>query len=401
MKTSYFKKKHMFFLISSAFALLCIFFADLSKMYFLEHIRQAPKSSSYINLYVLLSMILFPCIAFFSDVWCRKKILLFSLLSLCISVFFLYKKQFLLSTLFFTLSPVTSVARAAYCDVHITNKREPNIVDTFLIQPLPWILAPIIFTQQTSFFRTTLSLGIILFVISHFFKDKIDRQFNKSHFGIGEALRKYGVKASLIIIISFALSNTAWSMLFYRLEDSKKVLEISKYFSLAPGIAFLAGAFFARLIIRRKKIFFLPLNDRSKKAAETDDYYKLLIFVSLGLVPFFSFVVFLNWILNDYEGNIVFSLLPGFTLLGGVFIPAIYSFFGSRIGYHSLGVVYATIEVIQSLAEYSGANLEEINIFKPSFNLALIVIFLTFLSLIGINLLTVGKYHRNHEVSFE
>ncbi|NGX63834.1 MAG: hypothetical protein KR126chlam6_01250, partial [Candidatus Anoxychlamydiales bacterium] len=257
MRSSILSKKNTIVLLSSLFPLACIFFAEGVKMYFLELVRAVPNHEQYITYSIYITVLAYPLLAYLSDIWCRKKVLLISLFFLLLSIIFLYFKNFVLSMCFFSIAPVTAVAQAAYCDVHITNEREPNIINTFIIQALPWLIFPFLFNQISSVFISILISGFFLLLLTLFyFKDNRDKDLKKYSFGILEATKKYGLKTCIVIIAAFFLANWAWSMFFYRLEERLGVAVISKYFLLAPGLAFLLGAIFARMIIHRNKILF-------------------------------------------------------------------------------------------------------------------------------------------------
>jgi hypothetical protein len=227
---------------------------------------------------------------------------------------------------------------------------------------------------------------VLLLIIFFFSKDARDKELKKYSFGILEAFNKYGIKTCIIIIIAFFLANWAWSMFFYRLEERLPFSIISKYFLLAPGLAFFLGAIFARMIIQRDKILFFHYS-KNKKSINADNQFKLLIIIFLGLIPFFIFINLISIIMNISTKDSFMQILPELTLLGGFIIPLIYSFFSSRLGYHSLGLVFAILEIVGSLSESVGAWFETFNILSNYYYLGFLALFITIISTLLLRLL--------------
>ncbi len=375
-------------LLSASIAIFCIFYGDWGKMYYYETIKEFTNVSYYLNLNVFISTGAYLLLAFLSDIWCRKKMLYLSTLMLISSGFFLRFHHPMLSTIAISIAPVTPIAIAAYCDVHMSNDREPNVINTFMIRPLPWMLFPLVYQDIKLFFLTDIALGILVAIFTIWlFVDYRDKDNKKFSFGILDAVKVYGLRVCIAISIAFFFTNWAWSMLFYYLEKVENGSVVATNFMLSPGICFFLGAAFSRVLIRKKRIFTTYFEEKSSQIFKAT-YLKLIIYISIGIIPFVIFISLLISILNGDHSNVVLNSLPLFTFLGGVFIPSIYAFFGSQLKYHSLGLVYAALEVVQSVSEFTGAEVGTLPFFKEELNhIVTFAIFLSLLSLVVLNTL--------------
>lgn len=380
MRDAYKSKKNALFL-NSLIVIFSVFFGDWGKMYYYDTIKSFPNPQAFINLNVIISSGAYLILSFLSDIWCRKKMLYFSVLLLLFSGLFLKVGFPMLSTIFIAIAPVTPIAIAAYCDVHVANDREPNVINAFMIRPLPWMLFPFVYKSINGFFMLSMLLGALVSVmLICWFADNRDKDARKFNLGILEAIRVYGMRVVVSLSCAFYLSNWAWSLLFYYLEGVENESIVASNFMLSPGICFFLGAVFARTVIRKKSIFTVPFKG---KPIRKSNHLRLIIYLSMGAIPFIIFISYLVSLLNGDRSNVVLNSLPLFTFFGGVFIPAIYAFFGSRLEYHSLGFVYAWLEVVQSLSEYTGAKIETFTFFKGDLNHIIIFsIALSFIALI-------------------
>lgn len=315
-----------------------------------------------------------------------------------LAVYFIFRKMWIVGTILYSCAPLTSVARAAFCDIHVTNQRDPNVIDTFLVESLPWIFAPVIFHSNAIFFLYTVIIGCCLILCSIFFQDWVDRGANKFSIGLLEAPQKYGLKTCLVIISAFAVLQIAYNILETRFDNIAAITNPIHSSSFLLGIGFFLGAIIARLLIRRKKVFLEIINTENKKSY-VDNYYKLIITISISLAPFLLILSAFHWYINGQENEYLFSLLPGLTLLGGLFIPTLYAFFGSRVSFHSLGLLYAFIEITNSLSEFFGELLQGLQILSSNLALVSSVILLTFISFLIIMIITIKnkdtQFHDN------
>lgn len=239
-----------------------------------------------------------------------------------------------ISLLLYSIGAITPIARAAYCDVHITNKRVPNIINTFLIQPIPWIF---FFKLTFSDLRSVIALflaGFLMIFFTFLFKDKRDKDHRKLSFGFKDIREEYGWILCSRILVAFFLSNSIWNMLQYFFEEKAPHQVTSDYFSIGQGIAFLAGAAIARFIdIDKKKMLGLV-------------FVLIATFVTIQLIE------------GETVGDQRLVLRPifiAFTFFGGIGLPLIYAFFGRKAALHEQGMLYGLLESIQTGTEWTGS----------------------------------------------
>ncbi len=320
--------------------LAVIVIGELFKIFFFEEVRQISGHEQdfkkYIDLANLVQLFLSPFMGFVSDKFGRRLLIVATLGCLCLSAFFLKAVPSLnLAVWLYGIGTVTPIARAAYCDVHITNKRVPNIINTFIVQPIPWLIVyKISFTNWISF-STILSIGLLTIVLVYFyFKDNEDHSKRKTSFEFENIKREYGWGLCLRILIAFSISNCLWNMLQYYFEETGSVHLTAGVFSLSQGAMFFLGCVIARLLdIEVKKI--------------------------LGLIFVFTAILLsvqsLQWALEGYGSDIVPSIFATFTFFGGIILPSLYAFFGRKADIHEQGVLYGLLESIQTLTESAGA----------------------------------------------
>ena len=353
---------------SSIIALYLVFYSDWGKMYFFTEIKQFPNFQVYISYAILISFVSYLLISLLSDIWSRKKILLISAFSMLMSSLFIKLKFPSLATLFFVLSPLTSVAQAGYCDVHLKGSRDPNIVNTFFFQPLPWLILYKL-TNRANFFQLTLLLGVIGVLFALLFSDSHDKELHfpneiptrfLSRFRVNEVIKKHGWLVCILVPLSFWLVNSGWSLAFLNLEENVKTKVALKYSSFSFGIMFLIGVFIARLIINSRG--FIEIKVRNKiKGRVNDKLYIVLIVTLIAIIFLMVTDSYLSgfFFSSDSNSSTVTKSLSSMTAIGGILIPVIYVLFGSRLGYHSLGLVYVLLELTQSSSEIVGVKIME------------------------------------------
>ena len=95
-----------------------------------------------------------------------------------LSVFLLYNGFFWIAIIIDGIfCNVTPIARAAYCDVHTCSGRTPNIINTFIVQSIPWIFLPFLNWNgyNPSFIILALISLLLLLSSIFFFKDFRDK----------------------------------------------------------------------------------------------------------------------------------------------------------------------------------------------------------------------------------
>ncbi|MEM7174500.1 MAG: hypothetical protein AAF443_01025 [Chlamydiota bacterium] len=376
--------------ISSLITLYLVFYSDWGKMYFFTEIKKFANFKIYISYAILIPFVSYFLISLLSDIWSRKKVLLISAFFMLMSTFFINFNFPLLGTLFFVLSPLTSVSQAGYCDTHLKESRDPNIVNTFFFQPLPWLILYKL-SDQLSFFKITLLLGVIGFLIAFLFSDPHDKELrfpnensdnSSNKFGVKEVVEKHGWLICILIPLSFWFVNSGWSLAFLNLEEHVKAQTALKYSSFSFGTMFLLGVFIARLIISSSGFIEIKVKDNINGGIN-DKLYIVLIVTLIAIIFLMmadSYLYEFFFSLNSSRETITKSL-SSMTAIGGILIPVIYALFGSRLGYHSLGVVYVLLELTQSSSEIFGVKvMEYFPAVKNPFFLTSSVVSLSFVS---------------------
>lgn len=370
-------RHHESFLYSKVFwlsliPLLIIVLAEIFKIVFLDEIRlffsgDELGMKAYLEKLTIFQLICMPLVGFLSDKIGRKKVLLSSLMALFLSVFLLkMHAHIFVTTFFYALGAVIPVARAAYCDVHTTNQRVPNVINTFLVQPIPWIVFFRISFMNWSSWPAFISAASVFFVALLFFKDRSDRRHTLTPYKFEGITKAGGLSVFLRVICAFIAANSIWTILQYYLEEKQSFIEINQYFSLSQGVAFFLGVLIARFVeIDTKKMFGLN---------------------SVITAVFISLQVLVWWITN-YEWDIIPFIFVVFTFFGGIGQPLIYSLFGRKASIHEQGVLYGFIESCQLFTEWVGsASLNHVSVFQDPSAIVTVVLIGSFVSV----LLTIG-----------
>jgi hypothetical protein len=331
----------------SLLPLSMIIFGEMFKIFFYAEFQKVQERDSYIDWWMLLQLVLAPLLGLLSDKFCRKKILLLTLCSLILSAAFLRLAIFLqgpsdisqglfeLSLVLYSLGAVTPIARAAYCDVHISNQKTPNIINTFLVQPLPWI-----FFYKFTFNTFGSFIGLILFGVAiaaialFYFVDQRDRKQRRLSLRFKKIREEYGWGLCSRILIAVFISNSAWNLLQFYFEENESIGIANQYFSLAPGVAFLGGVIIARLLeIDLKKMIGL-------------------VFAFIGI---FTLIQFIEGAATGNFNTVLRPIFISFTFFGGIGLPLIYAFFGRNADLHEQGVLYGLLDSFQKLTEWTGS----------------------------------------------
>jgi membrane protein implicated in regulation of membrane protease activity len=203
--------------------------------------------------------------------------------------------------------------------------RIPNIVNTFLVQPLPWLCMPLLHSINLQSIVTFSILGCVLLLVCVHFRDFRDHQINNK-----TTLKKL-FKPNLILLgLAFFILNGQWEILFYISSNIKNINELNISFFLFEGVAFFTGVLITRLIK------FDP---------------KKMIKALFSLVFATILLNYLMEVLFNQKTNITPELYLEFTLLGGLGLPLFYAFYGTQVAVHEQGITYGCLESIQSLSE--------------------------------------------------
>lgn len=327
------------FLISTI-PLILIIVSEIFKIFFFQELSTLKDKEKYIGWWTLAQLILSPTLGMISDGFCRKKMLIFTLFSLVLSAIFLKMGwSIIIALILYSIGAVTPIARAAYCDVHITNRRVPNIINTFIVQPIPWIFfykfsfsSPSQLTSWPSYLL--FSSGILMTIICWiWFKDERDKEHRKLSFRFKGIREEYGWLLCLRVLLAFFLSNMIWNMLQYFFEEETSNQVAKSYFSIGPGLAFLVGALIARYIdIDKKKMLGL-----------------IFLFIAV-----FSGLLFLEGRAEEHAHSIR-PIFVAFTFFGGIGLPLIFAFFGRKADLHEQGVLYGLLDSFQTATEWTGS----------------------------------------------
>ena len=386
-------------------SLFCIFFQEQARIIFFREfagIKNTDLQGSLTLWWAVGQCIGFPIMGYFSDVMSRKKVLGFCLVCLTLSLVFLHFGYIYSSIVFYSIGAVSAVARAAFCEIHVEHiehklreKRAPNILYTFIIQPLPWLFFaygvfnfPGIFHNFS--YLTTIQ-GVVLFhLIWNYLEDPRGRG---THEGLikewkkakGKVIAIRGGFATLIVIFTFYFGESIWisAQYYMGMDPGAKIAGIGKDLDISLGFSFLLGSLV---------VLSFTFNGWASKYVEV-----FLSLVFMG-VAFVILGYYLHWRIGGYNGDVIKNMFPYVTFLGGMGLPLIYVFFGGskKIGTHLLGMIYGLIEALQNLTDISGAYFEKIfNIYFHKSEFVLILFFVFFVSFLFYIYIVIYKWRNN------
>ena len=316
---------------------LALMLKECFTVFFLIELRKVGYNiEQLIALWVGLQIIFSVFWGKISDMYCRRKTLNLLLGLSILSIFFLKNNYFLWAVILDGIfGNITCVARAAYCDIHIIHGRIPNIINTFIVQAIPWMLLSYNFTILHRYiFYIVFVLTIMVFILSLiFFKDFRDKNLRKKEKGFKDIITKFSKMTFFRLIVAFFLWNSLWHLILYFGEGHLKELNLHEYFFLITGIAFFTGTIIARIY-----------KFRPERAIS-------LVFLFTFLFFFFDWLLYL---LTDFPGDVSSALFLQFTMLFGIGIPLIYSYFGEKATVHEQGTVYGFLESVGSISEFAG-----------------------------------------------
>lgn len=231
--------------VVSAIPLLSIFASASARMFFVLKISQlGGYSYPLMGIWLILQFVFATGWGFLSDYFSRKLILSLCIIGKMAGLLLIFGESILsaiiIDGIFGNINPV---ARAAYCDVHISQKRVPNIINTFLVQPIPWILFSLFSPTNFSFMIIVSFLAISLILVFTLFIDFRDRAVIKL-----SSARKVFRYELLMVALAFLLMNSQWWVLLHILEQRHLFDEFAGNLFLINGISFFLGAFIARML---------------------------------------------------------------------------------------------------------------------------------------------------------
>ena len=275
-----------------------------------------------------------PLFGFISDKYCRKKMLLLVLGCSTFSVPLLDAgwiwPAVLINGVFGNVAPI---ARAAYCDVQLIRNKETNVINTFFIQPLPFILlsfSPPLFNEYAVLLIHIIEV-VALLACLFFFTDQRDKHHGEAidrfyrHF-----TRIFFNRMSLRFLLSFYILNSSWWFSTYLVDIYSNEDNVLYYF-LATGLVFLIGTIICRIYS------FLP--------------ERALPLLTLAVAMFFLS----DWLFSSILGGLnVESSFMHNTMIRGIILPLWYVYFGLQAKLHEQGGVFGFMDSIWSLTELTG-----------------------------------------------
>lgn len=308
---------------------------EATNLYFIMILKEMATSNyllAWLGLEVFFSFI----IGKISDNYCRKKILILTLGFTVISIFLLRFHLYLLALITNGIfGNISCVARAAFCDINIFHKRVPNIIDTFIVQGLTYVLLIVNFLYFPDYlFNVVFIFGILTFVLSiFFFKDFRDNAQLKKEISLKDFCKKFLGFHYLRIIIGMFIWIIIWNIILFYGELHLKQYNIENYFFFLTGSAFFVGTIIA-------KIYKVEPN-------------RLIPMVFL-LTLFLFFFDYIFYLITGLMEDMTSSMFLRYSMLIGIGVPLIYSYFGEKASIHEQGMVYGFFESVESAASFLG-----------------------------------------------
>lgn len=361
---SFFRSSRAFY-FSMFLSLLCIFFQEQARLIFFRAFEDLPNHATLNLWWAVGQSIGFPLMGIISDIRVRRKILGICIACLTLSLVFLHFNWVPLAIIFYSIGAVSAVARAAFCEIHVEHiehklkeLRAPNIIYTFLVEPLVWIIFAYSVFKSLGVFQNFSYLstiqGLILFhVVWNYLKDSRGKAAHELTFkGIfGEIIRGKkrvvairGFFATFIVLVTFYFGESIWTSAQYYMDSGKKIAVIGRDLDISLGVCFFLGA----LVV-------LALRRLASK------YIEIFLCLVFGGIAFTILAYYFHWRSEGQSEDVIRNMFPFVTLLGGMGLPLVYVFFGGskKISIHLLGMIFGLIEALQNLTDISGAYFEK------------------------------------------
>jgi MFS family permease len=314
--------------------LIAIVVNESTKIYFFSVINSKNFDDSLDNLLLLwigLQICFTVIFGKISDRYCRKKVLLITILASISSILLLRFDSLVVAIIISGIfGNVLPIAIAGYCDVHVTRGRTPNIFNALLVLPISWIILSVSPTIYDDYlFQSSLIIAIVaaIFVIL-FFKDIRDKIEKK------KAVKKKVFKYNFFVLfgnlaMAYLLLNICWYFLLYYYEAVLSHSDLRKYFFLIVGVSF----------------FFGVLSVKSFKFKPENTIFPAIVF-GFFIILFDALMVNFN-ITKAVSADLFFQ----HTFFMGIVQPLIYSYFGKRVSLHKQGITYGFLDSVNSSSE--------------------------------------------------
>lgn len=363
--------------------LFCII-ADASiSMFFLSHLPTAKTNvellgSVWVGLQVIFSVVF----GVISDKYCRKKTLAFTIISSVVALVLLKLNYFWIAILIDGIfGNIIPVARATYCDIHTLSARVPNIINTFIVLPIPYIVLSLSHhVYSDHLFISVLSFSVIsVLLVVFLLKDFRDKDHRKANFIILKIKGSHFYKLKYLrAALALLIWDSAWYIILYYNEQNMSEMQLEKTFLLIVGLAFFVGTIVGRIF--RFRVY-------------------LAVTVSLLACFLLLFTDGITSVVLDTSQNIPISFFLQFTMLGGVGLPYIFSYFGENAKIHEQGEVYGFLESVLSLAEFIGPFFLLLIPINRGLNYYYILSFLFVSALLSLRLGNKAANHGNNQIS--
>jgi MFS family permease len=303
-------------------------------MYFLSILNSKNSNASFQKLlifWLVLQIVFTIILGKISDRYCRKKVLLITLVASVISIILLRFDFFVIAIIINgIIANILPVTIAAYCDVHVKRGRTPNIFNAILFVPISWIILAVNPTIYDYYlFQSSLIVGIVAFIfVTLFFKDIKDKAANI------KVIKKKLLKYNFFVLfgnlaMTYLLINICWHFLLYYSDALVLYSNLHKYFFLIVGLPFFFGVLSVKLFKLKPEKTIFPA------------------------VIFGFFIILFDALMVNFNITRAVSadLFLQHTFFVGIVQPLIYSYFGKRVSIHQQGVTYGVLDSVNSSGE--------------------------------------------------
>lgn len=325
--------------------LVCISCAELLKFCFLISLRDLGENADlYISILLFISVATSAIIGHFSDKYCRKKTLVYTLLFSTFSTIFLFLNRSFFALVFSGLGAagLTPVARAAYIDVNIYRKKDKVLTETLIAQAFTWAILcwQSFFLIKKTLLITALIVFLIVIVITILnYKDFRDNEQKKHIHSIKTSKKHFLIGYPLRIMIAFLIYDYAYQLINYWFESYSDISSLKNEFYLVQGSGILTGCLFIR--------FALSFYNNFKSS------YKTILLSSIILISTFLFPFLFHITMHNFLSSLDAIVLLSFSTIGGVVLALIFSYFAHLAEPHESGFLYGLLEGIEIFSEAS------------------------------------------------
>lgn len=315
--------------------LATIFSREIFKLFFLFQIKQYSGNQLEITtIWIALQIVFSSFFGYISDRNYRKAILVLSLVTSLFSIIFLQYHLFWITVIINgVFCNVTPIARAAYCNCHPLTNRTKLMTNTFLAQSLPWIVVLcwdyVIIDKYLFDISIAVSLSAFAGVL-FLFNEPSNKILQSSSKELKNLKTKYATSTFIKLSIAFVLLEISYQIMPYFNEAHFNIDNLQKSY-LFLGIGVTIGCLFHKFI-------------------KVSNHQKIMNYIILGGCTLF-FLEFLATYFTDKQYFIPLNIYLLFAFLGGLYWPLIYAIFAEKAKMHEEGLIFGSLESLQSIAE--------------------------------------------------